>query len=102
MEKVIGTVFLVFIITFVIFLILRELMCWYWKINHIITLLEKISSRLAYIGSNNVLTTSNTHNVRQSEGTIPTVDDDNEICPFCKEPSSKVNKICEICGKQKR
>lgn len=34
------------IVTFVIFLVLRELNCWYWKINEIVTLLEDIKSRL--------------------------------------------------------
>jgi len=27
---------------------------------------------------------------------------DKEICPFCKEPSLKANKRCEVCGRQKR
>lgn len=27
---------------------------------------------------------------------------DKEICPFCKEPSLKTNKMCEVCGRQKR
>lgn len=29
------------------------------------------------------------------------IDYDKAICPFCKEPSLKANKVCEVCGKQK-
>ena len=30
----------------VVFLVLREVMCWYWKINTIVSLLEKIAAHL--------------------------------------------------------
>lgn len=30
------------------------------------------------------------------------INDDKEICPFCKEPSLKINKVCEVCKRQKR
>jgi len=34
------------VIVFLIFLILRELMCWYWKINNIVRLLEDIIKKM--------------------------------------------------------
>lgn len=34
------------VIAIVIFLLLREFNCWYWKINKVIELLEKISSNI--------------------------------------------------------
>jgi len=40
-------VFFSLLIAVVIFLICREIFCWYWKINGVVSLLERIDSRLA-------------------------------------------------------
>lgn len=32
----------------VVFLVGREVICWYWKLNHIIALLESIDSKLTH------------------------------------------------------
>jgi len=40
---IIGTILL---IGFAIFMVLRELFCWYWKINRIMEVLEEIRDRL--------------------------------------------------------
>jgi len=34
------------IVGIIIFLLCRELMCWYWKINRIVLLLESIDAKL--------------------------------------------------------
>lgn len=39
-------ILIVIVIVFIVFLILRELMCWYWKINTIVTLLTEIRDGL--------------------------------------------------------
>ena len=39
-------VILPLIIGFLIFLILREVMCWYWKINMVVRLLEDIIKKM--------------------------------------------------------
>ena len=80
---------------FIIFLILRELMCWYWKINKIVTILENIQSSLI-VSKNKAEKTNNSEYVENL------LTPDIEICPFCKEPSIKADKICNICGKIKR
>jgi hypothetical protein len=41
MQSVIGTIVLSIVILFVVFLILRELICWYYKINEGIELLRQ-------------------------------------------------------------
>ena len=46
MGSVIGTLLVVVVILFVIFLVIREVMCWYWKINRIVVLLESIDKKL--------------------------------------------------------
>jgi len=38
---------LTFSIFFIIFLVLRELMCWYWKINDIVKILSRIEAKLS-------------------------------------------------------
>ena len=38
--------FLFLAIVLLIFLICRELVCWYWKINRIVSLLESIDQKL--------------------------------------------------------
>lgn len=34
------------LIVLVVFLVFREFFCWYWKINRLVTLLEKIEAKL--------------------------------------------------------
>jgi len=41
-----GAFIIAFIITFLIFLVLRELVMWYWKINKVVGLLEEIRDLL--------------------------------------------------------
>ncbi len=35
-----------YLIAFILFLILREVMCWYWKINTLIRLLEDVIKKM--------------------------------------------------------
>ena len=37
---------LILLVVFVVFLVLRGFFCWYWKINRILALLEKIEAKL--------------------------------------------------------
>ncbi len=90
MKELIGYFFVVFFISFIIFLILRELNCWYWKINEIVTLLNNIQGNLQKLAS-----------AQEGESGTPGLPPDKEICPFCKEPSLKANIKCEVCGKEK-
>ncbi len=41
-------------VIFVVFLICRELVCWYWKVNRQVELLEKIHEQLKTNKSENV------------------------------------------------
>jgi len=40
-DDIIASVLITLLIIIVIFLILREIVCWYWKINRIVDLQEK-------------------------------------------------------------
>jgi len=45
-DSLIVTLLIVSAVLFLIFLLLRELNCWYWKINEIIKLLSRIEAKL--------------------------------------------------------
>ena len=49
MEKIIIAILISVVILFVVFLILRELNCWYWKINEGIGLMKHQNSLLEKI-----------------------------------------------------
>jgi len=41
-----SDLFIVLLVLLLIFLIARELICWYWKLNKIVSLLESIDGKL--------------------------------------------------------
>lgn len=45
-DSFIGQLFIVLLVVLVVFLILRELICWYWKINEKVALLKEIRDLL--------------------------------------------------------
>ena len=49
METLIIPFIIILIVLFLLFLLLRELNCWYWKINEIINLLSRIEAKLPAI-----------------------------------------------------
>ena len=46
MDEYIGIFFVTILISIIVILIIREIVCWYWKINKIVEILERISSQL--------------------------------------------------------
>ena len=42
------------LILFVIFLVCREIACWYWKLNEIVSLLKEIRDELVSTGENTI------------------------------------------------
>ncbi len=52
MENVFLFYVVPFLVVFLIFLIMREFMCWYWKINKISSQLEDIQGSLKKIVEN--------------------------------------------------
>ena len=92
MDEVVIGILVAFFVAFIVFLILRELMCWYWKINRIVSLLEGIQASLSKLN----------RTPERSVAVLPQLPPYKEICPFCKEPSIKAQSICDVCGKTKR
>ena len=46
MDETVGVVLICLVVGLIVWLICRELICWYWKINKAIGLLESIDQRL--------------------------------------------------------
>jgi len=49
--QLLGGLVVGIVVSFLVFLILRELMCWYYKINRIVSLLEDIKAALPHEGA---------------------------------------------------
>jgi len=41
------------ILAICLFVILREYLCWYWKVNHVVDLLEQINDKLGRLSGEN-------------------------------------------------
>lgn len=63
----VTTIFIVLFIVVIIFLILREFWCWYWKINKGIAELEKLNENMEIIRS--LLIHSNSSNFKDKKDT---------------------------------
>ena len=62
------TVLFVIAITFIIFLVMREIMCWYFKINEILPILRSIDRSLKRLGgrTDNVISDSKVNTANQN------------------------------------
>lgn len=90
-----GTLLIALLVLVLVFFIAREILCWYWKINTIVSLLEDIKGKLINlnpsISAQNLQPTpinssdspSNAHKVK---------------CKKCGEKTSSEAKFCEFCG----
>lgn len=82
----------------IFFFIGREIVCWYFKYNEVVSLLERIDNKLA--GLSMPSASNEAHPIEKAE--VDQVSDRKENCPFCNELSLITNKVCENCGKKKK
>lgn len=87
MGSITGGVIGGLIVAIVIFLVCRELNCWYWKINAHLELMENANSKLAAILDR--LPSPGEGNPRKAE---------NISCPQCKQSTAANGAFCENCG----
>ena len=96
------------VVLIIIFLIVREILCWYWKINKIVRILEDISSKLS--PSFSYANQEMEEDTLESEAFI-TPDIASNInsqisgmtmCPHCKKPTLITRDRCEHCGRNIR
>lgn len=92
-----ASLFIILLITIVIFLICRELLCWYWKINQTISILIDIRDSLNHIKKTGLPNNTNVIDIGS------TSKDDISYCPICKKNDvyfDAYNKpFCPNCGK---
>ena len=89
-----GQTIIVLIVCLLIFLVLRELVMWYWKINERINLLTKISGSLSKIETTLNFLTTNAE--QKNEKVASSVEDITDIKISNEQfdgPKFKTNKI---------
>src|SRR6266576_6951104 len=101
--------FVFVLVMIIVMIILRELSCWYWKINEIVRLLTGIRSDLAALnitgGLGKSLPTDDQlemrkHNMKAAQSAVASLPaEDLEYCPYCDTKSSIKSRNCEACGK---
>ncbi len=101
MESALGMMLIGLLVGFGIFLILRELMCWYWKVNSILAVLERIEARLGHAAAPPSYASNPPPSYGVTAAGVP-AGVATETCPFCHEPSSRASSVCETCGRTKR
>ena len=74
MENSFVLAIIVLVVAFVLFLILRELNCWYWKINQRISLMEEQNLLLKKIFSNLVPSSSNEIDSNPASNNVDTIE----------------------------
>ncbi len=114
LEDFAGYAIIVLIVLIALFLILREVNCWYWKINRRIELMEeqnKLLNQLLnnpspnktnYSGNTNKTTTSNNNKSEEiATGIKEKVRDKKqktEKCPACGFDNLEDAIVCQDCG----
>ena len=94
------TMLMTTVILFVVFLILREFFCWYWKINQIVSLLSDINNKLS-VSNNKPSNTGNKavdnfiNNSSSTTNNTP-LDADSWTC-ICGKPNK--GGTCPNCGR---
>ena len=89
-----STIIIIFIVLIGIFLACRELMCWYYKINKIVSLMEEqnnlIKQQLGMTSNSNLLPTQfiPTHCVKLPNGT--------EVLGLRNKPDAKIESFIKI------
>ena len=109
-----GYLLVVLIVLAVIFLVLRELVCWYWKINEHIALLTEIRDLLSAKGISNAsqtatsLSSTGATNISAPGLTTPTSSTEPQnpytgplgICPNCDSQIALDSSECPRCKAQ--
>lgn len=85
MDNPVIIVFAWIFLAIILFLMFREVVCWYWKINKRVDLLEKIAKQLGVEGLTDTIEIQNT----------------DWTCPKCSTENLYYKSICKKCGEKK-
>ena len=110
--NVAGIIIGVIIGVIVLFLICRELICWYYKINKLVGLMEeqnRLLSKIAWSNSSQATTSTQENNSNRNkpinesfDGNVSkprTPSGDTWICKHCGTINSTAYDSCEGCGR---
>jgi hypothetical protein len=98
----VGIIILVIIGIIIVFLICREIVCWYWKINTLVELmteqnrlLSEIAKKSSSLSQENISSSGNNSvPVNRNYG-------DTWICKKCGEKNPNTSSSCKGCGEYK-
>jgi hypothetical protein len=94
----IGTFLITLLILSVIFLFCRELVCWYWKVNHIVALLTEIRDLLAKNSTHMASpTVAQLASFQTEQPTTASIVEADGVCPNCKAAISLASETCPKC-----
>lgn len=114
MDNLLNSLLIFLLVTIVIFFIARELVCWYWKINRIVELLESIDRKLSKNNglSKNVKSKTSLVNGSLEKESIDFSEEnfdvhtlnneDFDFCYHCGAELEKGAKKCTSCNKNLR
>jgi hypothetical protein len=85
------------VVVIVIGAICRELLCWFWKINLQVSLLEDISKKLDALGGVSAAPAKLTQKHESSRGDSA---DEQVLCANCGTLTSTAGEFCEQCGRK--
>ena len=113
MDDAVGIIVIVVIVWFVLFLILREVMCWYWKINKMVGLMQEMSGKLdRLVGTPSPSAPAGSLPDQRPAGRTPSgglgpiesgaqVDNSEQMaCPNCGRETRTDGQFCEHCGER--
>jgi hypothetical protein len=109
MGEIIGIVIGSLVGVIIIFLICRELVCWYWKINRLVELMEQQNSLLSSLMSKNISSSNASNNNSSAGGNFSEIntsnappinrnDGDTWVCKKCGEENRSTSSSCKGCG----
>jgi ribosomal protein S14 len=86
MGDILGPIIVAIIVLGVVLLICRELVCWYWKINSIVSLLEEQNRLLADLKGNVPRHSQDSKGNKSCKRCGKTFESGYNACPHCGSP----------------
>lgn len=98
----IASLLITLLVILVVFLILREVVCWYWKINETLSILKEIRDLLKTSPSAVQQNSKNSPNVVAKKEKVPRLTEqemyDKGNCPECGTTVDRDQECCPDCG----
>jgi hypothetical protein len=95
----VGGLLIALIIAIVVFLICREIVCWYWKINIRVKLMEDTVAKLKSISKKLNKISEKLDGTEVVDEESPSVDAEID-CPNCQKTIPSGSAFCEYCGQK--